>query len=119
MLSGSDIANLVRSQLSGIQDAELAACIQAHLVQPYVVTGRWQYGAPGQTYPCWVVLEDPASGTAVVFSEFGFAPSDPWGIMVLNDLAMGMDCNWHVSLEHAVRNCPLWAEKNPPDYEIP
>jgi hypothetical protein len=119
MVSDLDISKLVGCELVGIQDGELAACIQQHLVAPYVVSGRWQYGAPGKTYPCWVVLKDSESGTAVVFSEFGFAPAYPWGIMVLADLRMGMDCDWHVSLEQAVRNCPLWAGRNPPDYEIP
>jgi hypothetical protein len=32
--------------------------------------------------------------------------------------SMGMDSQWFVSVEDALRNCPAWKGANPPDYEV-
>jgi len=64
-------------------------------------------------------LEDPSADVIVVFCEEKFGSTDPWGIMNLSTRSMGMDANWHVALEHAVRNSSIWKGRNPIGYEVP
>jgi hypothetical protein len=61
----------------------------------------WDYGKPGQQYPCWTVLDDFAnSEIGIAFCEEGFGPACPWGLIFKNDddgqsASMGMDSGWY------------------------
>jgi hypothetical protein len=72
------------------------------LVDPVVVDRHWDYGAPGQTYPCWTILRHEDSETAIVYCEFGFGPRSPWGLVYDSGiLPMGMDSGWYRSFAEA------------------
>src|SRR5260221_7478632 len=57
----------------------------------------WDYGAPGESYPCWLLLAHRPSNTAIAYCEFGFGPATPWGLLFLEGtqhMSMGMDSGW-------------------------
>lgn len=56
----------------------------------------WDYGDP-DAYPCWLVLAHKASNTGIAYSEHGFGPAMPWGLLFLEgaeNMSMGMDSGW-------------------------
>jgi hypothetical protein len=110
----------VERELSAIHDRPLLDLVRKLLVVPYAVERDWDYGAPGQKYVCWTVLEHPPSGTGIAYCEQGFGPEFPWGLVFLSepDTSMGMDCSWFASLEDAVRESQAWDGENPPAYEV-
>ena len=50
-----ELERRVREQVALIQDPGVAAAINALLVEPYCVEREWDYGTPGQRFPCWTV----------------------------------------------------------------
>jgi hypothetical protein len=74
----------------------------------------WDYGKPGQQYPCWTVLAHKASDTAIVYCEQGFGPESPWGLVSLAGTEIGMDCSWFPSFAEAyfdsfaAADLPIW-----------
>jgi len=111
---------IVKSELERISQAELVSTIRSLLVPPRCELRPWDYGTPGMAYPCWVVLEHIPSNTAIAYSEHGFGPSSPWGMLFIHGphMSMGMDSQWYVSLEDAVRESRAWEGTNPPGYEV-
>jgi hypothetical protein len=115
------------TQIAAVFERELARIAQPDLValieQLRVVTRKehrpWDYGAEDQTFLCWIVLEHAASNTCVAYCSSGFGPGDPWGLLCLaRHMSMGMDSQWFVSLEDAVRGSKAWEGQNPPGYEV-
>lgn len=111
-LTASEVSALVEVQLARVSDPQAVALIRRLLVTPRCEQRPWDYGAPGDEYPCWIVLEHAPSGTGVAYCEQGFGPSFPWGLLWISDehLSMGMDCGWHDSLDGAVRESFAWPE---------
>jgi hypothetical protein len=117
--TSAHIEELVARELSTITQPELVALIKSLRVSPRKEDRPWDYGAPGQTYPCWIVLDHSASNTAVAYCAEGFGPRCPWGLLFIKDHpSIGMDSSWFVSLEDAVRNCMAWEGEDPPGYEV-
>lgn len=75
---------------------------------------NWDYGKAGEKYPCWTVLNDEGFDTAVVYSEHGHGPGNPWGLVSLSDPWFGMDSGWFLRLEdafvdsHMASSLPIW-----------
>ena len=105
MTQAGDIDALVAEQIARISQPDLVQAIRRLLVPARCEHRPWDYGARHQTYPCWVVVEHRPSNTAIAYSEWGFGPSSPWGLLFLSGphLSMGMDSQWFVSLEEIGR----------------
>jgi hypothetical protein len=60
------------------------------------------------------VLEHTPSGTGVAYSEQGFGPRYPWGLLWISGkyLSMGMADAWYDSLEDAVRESFAWPDSS-------
>jgi hypothetical protein len=115
----AQIDALFERELGRITQPDLIALIKRLRVSTRSEQRPWDYGAEGQTYPCWVVLEHAESDTAIVYCSSGFGPRSPWGLLFLTRYPnMGMDSQWFVSLEDAVRESMAWEGKNPPGYEV-
>ena len=54
-----------------------------------------------------------------MYSEQGFGPAYPWGWLHINDSTLGMDSQWHASLEEAFINSGMWSGPMPENYEVP
>lgn len=117
--TASAIEALVESDISRIEQADLVSLAQKLRVPVRLEDRPWDYGEEGETFPCWIVLAHPPSNTAVAYCSQGFGPETPWGLLFIAELHnMGMDCDWFVSLEDALRQSPAWEGEDPPGYEI-
>jgi len=90
------VTDLLERELATLRDRRVIDHIRSLLVRPKVQPRAWNYGQPGETYPCWIVLEHPASNTGIAYCEHGFGPAFPWGLLFLEGehLSMGMDSGW-------------------------
>ena len=119
VLQAKDIESHVRDELDRMAGPEELA-VRSLLVVPRMEKRAWDYGAAHQTYPCWIVMEHPASNTGVAYCAEGFGPDSPWGLLFLRGphLGMGMDCSWYASLEDAFRESKACDLPLPPGYEV-
>jgi hypothetical protein len=82
------------------------------------VGGGWGEG-PSE-YPCWVVLDHEASGTGIAYSEYGFGPRRPWGLVFTADTderrSMGMDSGWFPTFLEAFFES--WASAELPVWQV-
>lgn len=119
-MNEEDIQATLSAQVDEIDQPELAACVKDHLVRPRLEDREWDYGVEGQTFPCWICLEDRDLNTAIAFCDEGFGPADPWGLISIDGkhTSMGMDSGWFATLEDAVRDSMFWDGENPDGYEV-
>ncbi|MBC8050723.1 MAG: hypothetical protein H7X92_11355 [Chitinophagales bacterium] len=118
-ISADYLKKLITIELEYVDDDRVLAHVQALLVQPYLEFRDWDYGEPGQQFPCWMVFRDSDSNKGIAYCESGFGPSCPWGLLWLGSqesrhLSMGMDSSWYSSLldayfeSFAVTELPIW-----------
>jgi hypothetical protein len=106
-----NISNLVESELNKISDERAVALIRKLRVPPRCEFRPWDYGPPNTNYPCWIVVEHPASDTAIAYCEMGFGPRCPWGLLWLSKHpSMGMDSGWYTSIEDAIKDSFAWED---------
>lgn len=99
--TAADVAAHVARELSAIADADVREALRSRTGPPEEHVRGWEWGAPGEAYPCWTVVADPQTDTAIVYSEHGFGPSDPWGLVFISRPWYGMDSAWFMRLEDA------------------
>lgn len=90
---------LVASELAAIADPLVCEGLAAILVTPWHRQLEWDYGAPGEAYPGWMVAEDRETDTGVAWCDQGFGPKNPWGLVSLSHASIGMDFGWFAGLE--------------------
>jgi len=100
-IDADTLKTLVERELRYLSDVRVLFQIRGLLVEPepYAVLRNWDYGNPGDQFPCWIALADPKSNTAIAYCEHDFGPRTPWGLITLNaddprDMSMGMDSGW-------------------------
>ena len=120
MSSTQDVEQLVRAQLDRITDVAVIEAIRPLLIAPRVEDRPWDYGPPGRTCPCWIVLEHTQSNTGIASCAEGFGPADPWGLLFLTGehLSMGVDSGCFTTLEDAFRGSMACDLPEPPGYEV-
>jgi hypothetical protein len=117
------VVRLVDAAMAEIADPSLAQALRACLVSPARVLLRWDYGHPHPEfaepcYPAFIVAVLGETRTGIAYSEYGFGPGAPWGLVWLDRLGYGMDSGWYRTLEGAFRESMLWDEPPPPGYEV-
>lgn len=100
----------VDEQIAKISNAKLAETLKKFLVAPRCEMRDWDYGEPGEQFPCWIVFEHEKSNACIAYCEQGFGPATPWGVLLLrgNNRSMGLDCNWSETLEEAFCCTRAW-----------
>jgi len=100
------LISLMDTEIAAIGDSTLRQRVQETRIVPTPLRCAWDYGEwggePGKTYECWKVLAPPGR-VGVVYSEQGFGPRCPWGLIWQDeDLPdMGPDSNWFSGLAEA------------------
>ncbi|HEY2840193.1 MAG TPA: hypothetical protein VGJ26_13645 [Pirellulales bacterium] len=117
MTNERDIRQLVDIQLLTIVDPSRREALKERLVSPQPLSLKWGYGAPDERFQCWLIGFSKDGKLRLVYCDQGFGPEYPWGIVGASQDWMGMDCDWHVGLEHAAIGAGVLDA--PPDYEIP
>jgi hypothetical protein len=93
-----DVAALVRDDMRMLYDSRVLAHISALLLAPpRPVLLAWPYGAVGETFEGFLVLDHPRSDTALAFCQQGFGPADCWGIIATDHgpLSTGKSDGWY------------------------
>jgi hypothetical protein len=92
------LKTVIDHELERLSDARVVTHIRTLLVEPKAVLRDWDYGSPGQQFPCWAVLDHTDSNTGIAYCESGFGPRNPWGLVWLggddHPMSMGMDSGW-------------------------
>ncbi|MGJ4883650.1 MULTISPECIES: hypothetical protein [unclassified Bradyrhizobium] len=95
------LESLIEGELAELSDKRVLSHIRGMLVAPHMVLRDWDYGQPGEQYPCWFVLRDAQSGAEIAYCEHGFGPGCPWGLVSSAHEPefrhMGMDSGWFTS----------------------
>jgi hypothetical protein len=119
-LTARAVDALVDQELRRIAQPELVSLIRSLRIPTRCERRSWDYGEREEAYSCWIVLEHAPSNTCIAYCEEGFGPRDPWGLLFIkgSDISMGMDSQWFVNLEDAVRQSTAWEGTNPPGYEV-
>jgi hypothetical protein len=99
-ISAESIKELINAELSKVLDHRVVDHIRNLLVEPTVVMRKWDYGDSNTMYECWDVLNEEDSSIGIAYSEFGFGPKSPWGLVwtsgSISEMSIGMDCEWFV-----------------------
>jgi len=113
--SAASVAALVEDELAKLSDRRVVEHIRGLSVRPELQMRPWDYGEPGTKYPCWIVLTHEPSSTGIAYSEFGFGPAHPWGLLSLDErTSMGMDSGWFKHFldayfeSFAASDVPIW-----------
>ena len=102
MINSAEVMSaLVDSQVKMIADPIVRSALQSFLIPPIKQDREWFYGAPLEKLLCWLVMEDTKSDTGIVYSEVGFGPRNPWGLVFLSKLIIADDAGWFPTLERA------------------
>jgi hypothetical protein len=114
--SVNDVSALVAEQLNAIRDPLVREGLSRLVVTPERHMLGWDYGEPGEQYPCWTVAVHPTFDTWLVYSEQGFGPQLPWGMVSSSRLRSGMDSSWYPNL----RDCFLesWMSAELPIWQV-
>jgi hypothetical protein len=115
-IDAAHLKALIEGELAIVRDSRVVAHIRGMLVEPYQLLRSWDYGQPGQQYPCWMVLNDIHSGAEIGYCEHGFGPGCPWGLVSSSPdyPNMGMDSGWYRTFldaffeSFAVVELPIW-----------
>jgi hypothetical protein len=112
------LKSLIERELEHLSDARVIEHMRDLLIEPEVVFRAWDYGKPGEQYPCWTVLRHAALKTGIAYCEYGFGPRCPWGLVGLDEdeqrSSIGMDSGWYTSLldayfeSLAATELPIW-----------
>jgi hypothetical protein len=111
------LSDLIQSELKKVAEPSRRASLEALLTSPRQMTLNWAYGQEGEHFDCWRVGQSPNGNTWLVFCEQGFGPAYPWGFISAEDEWIGMDSQWHLSLEDAAICAGLL--NAPAGYEVP
>lgn len=103
-MDGPRIKRRIDDELSALANNETVTVIRSLLVEPELVLREWNYpgwrGAEeGMAYECWTVLKHAPTDTGICYSQQGFGPENPWGLVFLTGdparLSMGADFGWY------------------------
>jgi hypothetical protein len=95
-LSSQDVSTIVDGELRRFKSATSRDEFRKLFRKPYRQERKWDWNN-NQLVPVWVVAE--REGALVVYSRDGY--EDPWGWVSASDRLLGMDAQWHSSLEFA------------------
>jgi hypothetical protein len=127
-VTANRLLELVEAELAELKDDRVNAHVRGLLVPPVSVVRDWDYGAEDEAYPCWSVLEHATSNTGIAYCEYGFGPTNPWGLVFLagkEHRSMGMDAGWFPRFldayfeSSAATELPIWRVFQSRDDEFP
>ena len=109
-----NIGRLVDFEMEQITDRVVQDALKAILIYPSPHTRNWDWGKHEEKYPCWMIALHEESDTGIAYSDFGFGPEHPWGLVFLSNPWFGLDSSWFSNLEdafcdsHAASPLPIW-----------
>ena len=77
----TEIRALVEVELSKITNPEITKGLRTFLIAPRQELRTWDWKKPYAQFPAWVVAESSRYDYGIAFSDYGFAPQSPWGLV--------------------------------------
>jgi len=108
--TAEDIRLLVEGAVREISDATVTEGLKSFLVAPRREMRTWDWQKPHAQYPVWVVAESSQYDYGIVFSDYGYAPEHPWGLVFSSHDNFDADYCWCPSLEQAYKESRLVEE---------
>lgn len=108
------IKSLVNSEIDKINNPIVKNALQNIIVEPVQHLRKWDYGHNDEKFICWTIAIDKDSDTALVYSDYGFGPETPWGLVSESINYFGMDTGWFDNLKDCFLNSniasklPIW-----------
>lgn len=116
-MTAADVEALVRYDIRTLSDARVATHLASLLVaSPRPLHLGWVYGAVGEAFDGFLVLDHSRSGTGIVYCQQGFGPENPWGLVFTDrgPLSTGTSDGWYPRLldayfeSKASTDVPIW-----------
>jgi hypothetical protein len=105
-----DIRSLVENQIQNFASPAVVAGIQSFLIAPRLEMRTWDWNKAQATYPIWIVAESSKFDYGIAFSDYGFAPEHPWGLVFSSHSNFDADYCWYSTLEQAYTESRLIEE---------
>jgi hypothetical protein len=105
-----EIRLLVEDAMGKIRDSSIAEGLGTFLVPPRQEMRTWDWHEPYAKYSVWGVAESSRYDYGIVFSDYGFAPEHPWGLVFSSHNNFDGDYCWYPSLEEAYKDSRLLEE---------
>jgi hypothetical protein len=96
--------NLLAVEKKCFQNSRALKRFSELAVEPEVGKLKWDYG--NEIFECFIVFKDIHTDTGIVYSEFGFGPKNPWGLVFLSQMRSGMDSGWFNNLFDCFMDTP-------------
>jgi hypothetical protein len=116
-MTPADVEALIQDDMRALHDGRVVAHVSTLLVRPpRPLRLAWPYGAVGEAFDAFLVLDHPASGTGIAHCRQGFGPAHPWGLIVTGRRppSTGMDDGWYLRFldayfeSKASADLPIW-----------
>ena len=96
-----EIAAFVAAELASFKDSWLRENLSRCLVSPRSHMRTWGWSRLPEEFECWMIAESQKYDYGIAYSDFGFGPSRPWGLVFLSHCNFGADYCWYPHLEEA------------------
>jgi len=117
-MTPADVEALIQDDMRAIHDARVVAHVSSLLVSPpRPLRLAWPYGAVGEAFDGFLVLDHSASSTGIAYCGQGFGPAKPWGLVGTGDEVFpstGMTDGWYPRFldayfeSHAAADLAIW-----------
>jgi hypothetical protein len=97
----AEIRLLVEEAVRKIDDSTIVEGLRTFLVPPREEMRTWDWQKPHAEYPVWVVAESSQYDYGIVFSDYGFAPERPWGLVFSS----------HANFDADYVGIPVWKKR--------
>jgi hypothetical protein len=105
-----EITILVQAELVKITDEVILAGLKSFLIQPRTEMRDWCWHKPTRNFPIWVIAESQKHDYGVAYSDYGFGPACPWGLIFLSHGDFNADYCWYHTLKDAYTESRLIEE---------
>lgn len=117
-MTPASVAALVRDDMRALHDARVMEHVTSLLVAPpRPLRLAWTYGAAGEAFDGFLLLDHPRSGTGIAYCRHGFGPATPWGLIFTgreSPPSTGMSDGWYPRFldayfeSKASADVPIW-----------
>jgi hypothetical protein len=108
--TAEEIRLLVEDAVRKIGDSIIVGGLRTFLIAPRAEMRTWDWQEPYARYSVWVVAESSQYDYGIAFSDYGFAPERPWGLVFSSHDNFDADYCWYPSLEEAYKESRLIEE---------
>ena len=108
--TGEEVRVLVEAEVAKFTSPDFAKGLKTFLVKPRSEIRTWDWHKPLKEFQVWIVAESSRFDYGIAFSDYGFGPEYPWGLVFSSHSNCDADYCWYSSLEEAYKESRLLEE---------